>query len=736
MKKILPFFLLFLLASGTFAQTTDANFDASYAQKLQAALSAQGTSGAFYGLSAAIFVPGQGKWIGTFGNSVVSTPITSEMRFCIASNSKSFTAALCLKLQEEGLLSLDDSIGKFLPTFANIDPDITIRQCLRHETGLADTYNDSSNETFDEFTNNPDSLWSPADVMNTIPAPFFGPGQSYYYSNSNYILAGMCCASAANMPLGALLKNRIFDPLLLTKTVLASDGTDFYGEPWAALQTGTGLGLEVGQTDGFNSFIQNAGAIWSTPNDQISWYRALFASNFLTESSRKLLREVEPWSSYAFGVRQENMFGATLRYHAGAWGYRSILFFDENTGITVSILSNLQGKSVLAVGNKLLETALAQRPPKSLDSKIDKIIAPVGNLCLGASQFNILVKNTGTQSINLLQINAEIDGASVFSANVSIPIIAAGASKELPFFIPFPADELVHNFRVSATIPGIVAQGYLEDDVKSSTFSTKYQGIPILDFQKETFSQPNGELPAGWFSHQPTDVQDWRGSRFAGNGGALCRNLYNDANENTEFLLDLPAIEEWICETVLTFDYAYAQYTGLVTADTLEVLFSNDCGKNFTSIWKKGGDELVTGAETTASYLPEIADWKNVKVAVFEPHSENSIFRFRTVNGYGNNIWLDNVGFDCQLSTENPIAAEFKIAPNPMKSSSEIQFQEIQNDVNFQLFDFFGRKMQEISSFSGQKLSIERQNLPAGFYFFSIDKNGKSIGNGRLELMD
>jgi hypothetical protein len=42
--------------------------------------------------------------------------------------------------------------------------------------------------------------------------------------------------------------------------------------------------------------------------------------------------------------------------------------------------------------------------------------------------------------------------------------------------------------------------------------------------------------------------------------------------------------------------------------------------------------------------------------------------------------------------------------------------------------------VQEIKSFSGQKLKIERENLPAGFYFFSIEKNGKSIGNGRLEM--
>jgi D-alanyl-D-alanine carboxypeptidase len=736
------FWLLLFCSSSLFSQVTDASFEAVYAQKLSNILQSQGASNGLYGLSAAVFVPGQGQWIGTFGNSSAGQSVTSDQRFCIASNSKSFIAVLCLKLQEEGLLSLDDSIGKYLPTFIHLDPRITIRQCLMHQSGLADFYNDISDATYNEFASHPDSIWSPSDVLKTMPSPIFDAGMSFYYSNTNYVVAGMCCAVAANQSLGFLLKNRIFEPLSLTKTVYAGDGTPFWDVPWAVLRTSTGtVGLQANHANGFNSFIQSAGAIWSTAAEEVRWYRAIFAENFLTAASQKQLRATEPWSSYALGVRAENSAGGSFRYHAGAWGYRSILYFDEKTGITVSVLSNLQGKSMASVGVKLMETALAERPRKDIDTRLVKIVAPIGNVCK-ADTLSFFLQNNGLQTTDLLQIHVEIDGNTVFDAPLTLTNFFANQTRKIkiPLQTGFNLEGL-HQMLVEVRVPGIVAQGYQEDDVQMVQFyGHSGVGASPNNISIEQFDGSNGDLPLGWISHQTKEVQDWSTSHFTGDGGALCRQNQNDGNENESFLLDLPSINttNLSAASIFTFDYAYALYAGYPNTDTLEVLISADCGLTFKSIWKKGGSNLTTANAIAASFLPNQNQWQSAEIP-FNPtlmSSENTVFRFKVWNGYGNNIWLDKVGFQGITNLSTPVEESFQIAPNPMKSTAEIRFATNMQAVNVQILDVLGRKVKQIKGFSGQTLILERQGLPTGMYVFLVEKNGLQLAIGKLEMVD
>jgi len=77
-----------------------------------------------------------GTWKGVTGISHTGTPITSDMLFGIVSNTKLFTGVLLLKLAENNMIHLNDSLHQYLPTFNNIDSNITIRQLLNHTTRL------------------------------------------------------------------------------------------------------------------------------------------------------------------------------------------------------------------------------------------------------------------------------------------------------------------------------------------------------------------------------------------------------------------------------------------------------------------------------------------------------------------------------------------------------------------------------------------------------------------------
>ena len=94
------------------------------------------------------------------------TPITSDMLFAIGSNTKLFTAVLLLKLAENNLIQLDDSLHKHLPSFNNIDSNINIRQLLNHTSGIADVSSISGYP--DSMLTNPNRVFTASEIITWV----------------------------------------------------------------------------------------------------------------------------------------------------------------------------------------------------------------------------------------------------------------------------------------------------------------------------------------------------------------------------------------------------------------------------------------------------------------------------------------------------------------------------------------------------------------------------------------
>src|SRR5271165_7548546 len=131
-----------------------------------------------------------------------------EMRYSIGSISKQFTAAAILLLQEQGKLSLDDKVSKFLPDLAQAN-EVTIRQLLSHTSGYQDYW---PQDYVMPMMLQPTTAQKILDVW-AHKSLDFAPGTKWQYSNTNYVIAGLIVEKVSGMPLLTFLQANIFKPL-------------------------------------------------------------------------------------------------------------------------------------------------------------------------------------------------------------------------------------------------------------------------------------------------------------------------------------------------------------------------------------------------------------------------------------------------------------------------------------------------------------------------------------------
>ena len=173
--------------------------------------------------SVAIVQHGKLAYTHAYGSAVLGTakkpaiPATPEMRYSIGSISKQFTAAAILLLQEDGKLSIDDAVGKYIPGLTRGD-EITIRQVLSHTSGYQDYY-------AEDYTMTPMQKATTAQyIIDTwAKKPLdFEPGTEWQYSNTNFVIAGRIVEVVTGHPLFDFITTRIFRPLNM-KSVWNSD---------------------------------------------------------------------------------------------------------------------------------------------------------------------------------------------------------------------------------------------------------------------------------------------------------------------------------------------------------------------------------------------------------------------------------------------------------------------------------------------------------------------------------
>lgn len=374
------------------------SFDPILAGKLQNKIDSIRIAKNLKGISACVLYPGVGIWRGASGISHSGNPVRPDMEFGIGSNTKLFTGVLLLKLAEKNIIRLDDSLHQYLPDFPNINPDITIRQLLHHNSGLADI-NDVPGY-LDSILSNPLRIFTPSEVMTWAGTPLFAPGTNWSYSNTNYLLAGMIAESATGKSYGQLLRDSILSPLQLDSTFLdVYDSVLFpVAHPW---QMGTDNFTTPRKA--LNSTAWSAGAMYATAPEMVQWYQALMHGQVLNSASFSELTNFSVPGNYGVGLYNTMVLGRTVWQHGGTiWGgYNSSMVYDTTTGIIICVLINQHPAQAFQISVQLLSALIAH---------------PVGNQ-QHISQGAIRVYPNPAETHICLDIPAErIRGIQIFNA--------------------------------------------------------------------------------------------------------------------------------------------------------------------------------------------------------------------------------------------------------------------------------------------------------------------------------
>jgi CubicO group peptidase (beta-lactamase class C family) len=203
----------------------------------------------------------------------LGVPLTSESIFYMASVSKQFTAASIVLAAEQGHLSLDDDVRKYLPELPDYGRRITLRQMLHQTSGFRDFLDLvflSGRDAAD--------LASPAEILKLI-ARQKGlnnvPGAEWVYSNSNYFLLGEVIRHATGKSLKDFAAENIFQPLGMMHTLFYDDNTRVVPNRVAAYDRGPKGNFLVDWSTSYD--IVGGGGLLSSVDDLLLWDRNFYA---------------------------------------------------------------------------------------------------------------------------------------------------------------------------------------------------------------------------------------------------------------------------------------------------------------------------------------------------------------------------------------------------------------------------------------------------------------------------
>ena len=382
------------------------------------------------GCAVGVSVGGVTVFSGGYGAADLTwqVPITPDTVFDVASVSKQFVAFAALAAEEQGLLSLDDPIGRYVPEVRPPVSSATLRQLVTHTSGLP-TYDAialvNGRPTMSEL-----DIASTLALVGRIDRLDFEPGSQFGYSNTNYFLLSLAIERTSGKLLQDFLRNEVFARAGMTRSLYEPDPGVFTVQKATAYQptpTGFRIGSGVG-ADGGHRGVQ------TTVLDLLRWAEALDAGRLgaaaerMTEPARlndgSVLR-------YAAGLFVETLDGRPVIRHGGLdrRGYTAELIRSTQDQVAVAVACNRADARADVLAERVLEVwspapvPAAPAPPLSDAHRaaVGRYVADDGRtLELRLENDRITARGFASGSLTPVDARTLTYGATSFGASLTV----------------------------------------------------------------------------------------------------------------------------------------------------------------------------------------------------------------------------------------------------------------------------------------------------------------------------
>lgn len=359
------------------------NLDSSTKKSLDSLLDLQDFKGAKPGFS--VLVHQKGQTIYTYQTGMANVekkiPITDTTIFALGSVSKQFTAACIFLLEEEGKLSVQDSIQKYLPELPSFGKTITIQHLISHTSGIPDHFQILLLQgKFKQKYYFEKAIW---EFYKDKKVLMDHPGEKFAYSNSGYLLLSIIVERVSGMKIDAYAKKKIFEPLkmhsasfVLTDAEGLPDGTQSYKFKKNKYKAPRHPEINA----------MGAVGVYATLSDFLKWDQN-FYDNQLGNKSESFVKKMQTAFIFNNG-NSTNYAGAifTKRYyqyqnfeHSGGWNYFSVQFRRlPEPKTTILVAFNTDEAGTFKIADQITDIVLKRNPTSKvpiLDNKeiLDKI---------------------------------------------------------------------------------------------------------------------------------------------------------------------------------------------------------------------------------------------------------------------------------------------------------------------------------------------------------------------------
>jgi len=297
-------------------------------------------------------------------------PNTTSTLFNLASASKPFTAMSIALLAQQGKLSLDDDIRKYVPEIPKYDETITIRHLLHHTSGIREY---QALVFFGGLS--PDNALNDKTILNMLARQkniSFKPGSKHQYSNSNYHLLGIIVGRVSGKSLRAFAEENIFKPLGMKNTRFFDNRFEVVKNRATGYRVGADKSIRA-RSSLFD--LVGGGGVLTTVEDLYLWDQNFYEPKVGNKELISLLTTPGTLNGgekmdYAFGVWRQEYKGLPVIKHSGNMtGFRAQIVSFPEQKFTVIALSNNSAIFPSVIVEKLADIYLEGQLKPDVPSK-------------------------------------------------------------------------------------------------------------------------------------------------------------------------------------------------------------------------------------------------------------------------------------------------------------------------------------------------------------------------------